>query len=86
MAKLLTVSVSTAQTRSYDHPADDRQSEWISGIFKQPVTESVRVGTLNLAGDQQADPFGGLQRGHLGHQLAEDHVHVGHEAERQRDG
>ncbi len=55
MAKLLTVSVSKAQTRTYAHPADDRQSEWVSGIFKQAITGAVWVGKINIAGDQQAD-------------------------------
>lgn len=55
MAKLLTISVSAAQTLTHQHPSDDRESEWTSGIFKQPVDGAVWVGKLNIAGDQQAD-------------------------------
>lgn len=55
MAKLLTISVSVAQTRTHHHASDGRESEWTSGIFKQPVTGSVWVGKINVEGDQQAD-------------------------------
>lgn len=55
MATLLTISVSSAQTRIHHYPHDNRESEWTSGIFKQPVTGAVWVGKLNITGDQQAD-------------------------------
>ncbi|MCU0476072.1 MAG: MOSC domain-containing protein [Anaerolineae bacterium] len=54
-AKLVSVNVSLALTRVHQHVKDDRESEWTSGIFKQPVAGQVHVGRLNLAGDQQAD-------------------------------
>jgi MOSC domain-containing protein YiiM len=55
MATLLTLSVSPARTFTHHHHDDGRQSEWTSGIFKQAVQGKVWVGTLNIAGDQQAD-------------------------------
>lgn len=54
-ATLVSVNVSLAQARVHHHAKDDRESEWTSGIFKQPVQGAVWVGRLNLDGDQQAD-------------------------------
>jgi len=52
---LVAVQVGLPQTRQEGDLLDDREYEWKSGIYKEPIAGHVWVGKLNLTGDGQAD-------------------------------
>jgi MOSC domain-containing protein YiiM len=60
------VSIQVGQPTSYLHEGavDGKKRQWTTAFFKTPVTSSVRVGWLGVAGDQQADRenHGGLDK------------------------
>jgi MOSC domain-containing protein YiiM len=60
------VSIQVGQTTSYVHDsaADGKPRSWTTAFFKSPVSGSVRVGEMGIAGDQQADRknHGGLDK------------------------
>jgi MOSC domain-containing protein YiiM len=52
---LLSIQVGKPARRGVVGSDDPMQHPWLSGIFKQPVSGSVRLSALNLEGDGQAD-------------------------------
>lgn len=54
MARLVAVSVGMPQTLT-SSVSDGRAAEWTSAIVKRPVAGAVWIGTINAAGDAQAD-------------------------------
>lgn len=53
----IVVSIQVAQPQTYgqDAAADEHDREWTTAFFKRPITVSVHVTKLGLAGDGQAD-------------------------------
>src|SRR5262245_54120786 len=60
------VSIQVGQATSYVHDgaADGKKRTWTTAFWKSPVAGSVHVGSLGVAGDQQADRenHGGLDK------------------------
>ena len=55
MPQLISIQVGQPKTRTYKRPSDGKPISWTSGIFKTPIAGAVRVRTLGLDGDGQAD-------------------------------
>jgi MOSC domain-containing protein YiiM len=66
---LLSIQVGKPARRGGVGSDDPMQRPWLSGIFKEPVSGAVRLNSLNLEGDGQADlkNHGGLFRAVLGY-------------------
>jgi MOSC domain-containing protein YiiM len=60
------VSIQVGQVLAYEHAstADGKRREWQTAFFKAPVSGSVQVGEMGVAGDEQADRenHGGLDK------------------------
>jgi MOSC domain-containing protein YiiM len=66
---LLSIQVGKPQVYREDAGQDEKESTWMSGIYKAPVQGPIWVGKLNLDGDGQADLryHGGVDRPILGY-------------------
>lgn len=62
--RILSVQIGRATTYTYDGGGDGKPSSWQTAFYKEPVTGSVAVGSLGVAGDEQADRknHGGLDK------------------------
>src|SRR4026208_2364866 len=64
LVTIVSIQVGRPQAYEYGDAADGRSRSWMTAFFKSPVSGSVRVGRLGLAGDEQADPenHGGVDK------------------------
>jgi MOSC domain-containing protein YiiM len=64
MPTIVSIQVGQATRYEYDAAVDGKNRVWTTAFFKSPVEGSVQVGSLGLAGDQQADRenHGGLDK------------------------
>src|SRR4051812_76162 len=52
---VVSIQVGRPQTRGNDDAPEPMDHRWTTAFFKEPVSGPVRVGSTNLAGDEQAD-------------------------------
>lgn len=53
--RIRSIQIGKPKTYRHDSFPDEKEREWTSGIFKEPVYSKIFVGRLNLEGDGQAD-------------------------------
>jgi MOSC domain-containing protein YiiM len=64
MPTIVSIQVGRPTTYEYEGAKDGKSRQWTTAFFKSPVAGSVRVGSMGLTGDQQADRenHGGLDK------------------------
>jgi len=55
MPTIVSIQAGRPQAFDYERPADGKSRQWTTAFYKTPITGSVRVGELGVAGDEQAD-------------------------------
>jgi MOSC domain-containing protein YiiM len=55
MPTIVSIQVGQPTQYTYEGAADGKRRPWTTAFFKSPVSGSVQVGLLGVAGDQQAD-------------------------------
>jgi MOSC domain-containing protein YiiM len=64
MPTIISIQVGQPTTYEYEGAKDGKSRKWTTAFFKSPVMGVVRVGSMGLSGDQQADRenHGGLDK------------------------
>jgi MOSC domain-containing protein YiiM len=55
MPTIVSIQVGQATSYVFDSAADNKPRSWTTAFFKSPVSGSVHVGEMGIAGDEQAD-------------------------------